>query len=91
MRRIEIKTLKNKIKLNYILIFSSHRAVNTSLLVPHFNQKIHKIKCNKTHHKANFTLGTNAHIFRHQGAILKEFIKHKGSLTFWHRSFTLKF
>jgi hypothetical protein len=48
---------------------------------PTLTNKMHKLKQNKTRHKANFILGTNAGMFRHQGAILREFINSKGSLS----------
>lgn len=45
--------------------------------VPYFNQQNRIIKINKTDNKTHFMLGTNTYMFRHQGSILREFIKNK--------------
>ena len=37
--------------------------------------KMNKTTYNKTHHKTHFILGTNCYLFRHQDAILREFIR----------------
>jgi len=40
---------------------------------------MHELKYNTTDHKAHFISGANSYLFGHQGAILREFIKNKGS------------
>jgi hypothetical protein len=44
------------------------------LTVHVLTNKMNKIKYNKTDHKKHFILGTNCYMFRHQDAILREFI-----------------
>jgi hypothetical protein len=39
--------------------------------------KTHWLKYSKTDHKIRFTLGLNSYMFRHQGAIFREFINNK--------------
>jgi len=41
--------------------------------------KYEELKYNKTSHKVHFILGANYYMFRHLGAILREFINIKGS------------
>jgi hypothetical protein len=51
-----------------------HRAFS---YIPYFNQQnelIYNIKDNKTH----LISGVNAYMFRHQGAIIREFINNEG-------------
>jgi hypothetical protein len=38
-----------------------------------------QLKYNKANHKTHFILGVNAYMFRHQGAIFREFIYNKKS------------
>jgi hypothetical protein len=40
---------------------------------------MHGLKYNKTDHKIWFIPSANSYMFRHQGAIIREFISNKGS------------
>jgi len=47
---------------------------------PYFKPIKHKeLNYNTTNHKIHFILGTNYYMFRHLGAILREFINNRGS------------
>jgi len=41
--------------------------------------KMEELKHNKTDHKAHLISDANSYMFRHQGAIIREFINNKGS------------
>jgi hypothetical protein len=45
--------------------------------IPYFNKQQDKLKYSKTVHETDFILGANAYMFRHQGAILMEFIRNR--------------
>jgi len=61
-----------KFKFKFYVFYTLHVPTFRTL-----NNKVHKLKYNKTDHKTLFTLGTNSYVFRHQGAIFREFIKNK--------------
>jgi len=42
------------------------------------NNKMHQLNYSNIEYETGFMSGANAYMFRHQGAIIKEFIKNKG-------------